>query len=190
VCEVVCCKTVDEASRALAQQYTDNQRRYIEQQLNNINSADESGKPTEIWKVINNLPGRKSKSAAKVKAENPKDRTSRWRQHFEKLLNNDTNQMDSFVAQQISETLEDVPTGEFSFEEISITARELKSGHASGADSIPPDILRDHAILNMLLPIPNSTYLTCEPMFPLSCAAARPRTCRETAAQQFPTAAQ
>jgi len=126
--------------------------------------ADESRKPTEIWKVINNLSSRKSKSAAIVKAENPKHRISWWCKHYEKLLNNDTNQIDSFVAQQISETLEDIPTGEFSFQEIAFAARQLKSGKASGTDGIPPDILRDPAILNVLLPILNSTYLTCEPL--------------------------
>ena len=99
----------------------------------------------------------KSKTTAKVKAENPKDRISGWRKHFEKLLNSDITTTDSFVAQPVSKTLEDIPTGEFSFAEIAIAATQLKSGKASGTDGIPPDILRDPAIPNMILPILNST---------------------------------
>jgi hypothetical protein len=117
------------ASLALARQYTTNQEKYIEEQLQNIRLADESRKPTEVWKVISNLTGRKSKPVAKVKPDSPEARISGWQCHFEKLLNNDVTPTDNFVARFVTKTLEDIPTGEILFKECLAASKQLKTGN-------------------------------------------------------------
>jgi len=65
------CKTVDEASRALAQQYTDNRRKCIEQQLNNINSADESRKPMKFGRSLTTCLAEKPSQQLKLRQKTP-----------------------------------------------------------------------------------------------------------------------
>ena len=80
---------VASASLALACQYTTNQEQYISSQIDRIQAADESRKPSEVWRTINELTGRKYKACAKIKAANPKARLAGWKGHFQKLLNNE-----------------------------------------------------------------------------------------------------
>ena len=155
------------ASKALARQYSTSQMKYIEGQLENIQAADESRKPSEVWKAINNLSGRKSKASVKIKAKSPADRLAGWKTHFENLLNNKTTHSDNFTVKRIfsgdGDILHDIPTGEITMEEVLAASRQLKKGKACGTDGIPPEVLRDPELLCLLHPILNSVFITCQP---------------------------
>jgi len=121
---------IDAASAALARQYSTSQMRYIEGQLENIQAADESRKPSEVWKTINNLSGRKSKASVKIKANSPADRLAGWKTHFENLLNNKTTHSDNFAIKRIfpgdGDILHDIPIGDITMEEVLIASRQIK----------------------------------------------------------------
>ena len=153
---------VASASLALSRQYTKNQEEFIRTQLDKIQSADESRKPTEAWQTINRLSGRKSKPSAKVKASSPQARLTGWKDHFEKLLNNEAPPSDNFTFRKVSDTLSNISIGDITFEEVLTASKAMKTGKASGVDGIPPEVLRDPDMLKLLHPILNQVYNTCQ----------------------------
>ena len=103
---------------------------------------------SSFYQGLKAVYGPKHKSSSAVKSKDgllitePKKVLERWSEHFNEVLNQDSI-FDMSVLKEIpqwdvNQSLDDLPT----LEEVLDSIKQLTSGKAPGADSIPPDIYK------------------------------------------------
>ena len=113
--------------------------RYLQKQVNELETADRLNNPRKTWKIINEMAGKSSiNPATQVKApdgrviENCEELMVEWKAHFEKLLNAPTVQS----SRQILPAENDlpIPTGDFTDDEMVKAIKSLNNHKAPGVD--------------------------------------------------------
>jgi len=72
--------------RELNQTYLEEQQKYIQGQIDKINSAAANQQFSLAWKTVNNISGRKKSPKSKLKAKTQEERLELWKHHFQGLL--------------------------------------------------------------------------------------------------------
>ena len=127
--------------------------------INIILSSFESNTSTNntkaAWKLIKKLSGKQSSSVV-IQGE---DRLNTWKNHFESLLNVDSNiSSDDLTMDYIFPPNNNISTSDFSYDELNTTVKQMKSGKAPGLDDLPLNLWKLPKLKNILLEYCNITF--------------------------------
>ena len=125
---------------SLNESYRCDELNSLQQQMEELQEADQKGHYNTTWKIINSISGQKSRSNPKVKKRDGSAPSSdnellaEWRDYFADLLNNDSGPPTSPLPPPADQDLPicvDPPT----LEEVQTAIRSMKSNKAAGLDS-------------------------------------------------------
>lgn len=134
----------------------------LEHLISKVEDADIRAQHAESWKLINEISGRKSAKAGKIKGKNKEERVQSWYQHFSNLLGKEpviTND-DEEVA-TVFENL-NIESGEFTMNEYQEVKKKLQTGKLPGGDEIPPEVLKYCDLDAIILDYANKLLLNHE----------------------------
>ena len=123
----------------LNESYRCDELAFIQEQMEDLQEADQRGDYNTTWKIINTISGQNSRSNHKVKKRDGTAPTSdtelldEWREYFADLLNNDSRTTSSPLPSPADQDLPicvDPPT----IEEIQKAIRSMKNNKAAGLD--------------------------------------------------------
>jgi hypothetical protein len=138
--------------KELSELYMVKQENYLNEMAEEIEQSIADGRNAQVWKVINQLSGRKTRTSGLIAAEDSDARVKLWFKYFKGLL--------SPVVKPVKENLflsKVVPdgllfqTGDFSLDELNRATKELRNGKSVGIDKIANEILKCQEISDMLL---------------------------------------
>ena len=124
---------------SLNESYRCDELNSLQQQMEELQEADQKGHYNTTWKIINSISGQKSRSNPKVKKRDGSAPSSdnellaEWRDYFADLLNNDSGPPTSPLPPPADQDLPicvDPPT----LEEVQTAIRSMKSNKAAGLD--------------------------------------------------------
>ena len=150
-------QTVD-ATRSLAQLYTDKEEAFYASMASEVEQASKDGKHSAAWRVIDRMTGRKRRQTCSIAADT-QERLSLWRDHFKQLLTSKAPDV-ALPALQVHNGTLPVDEGHISLHEITTAASQLKTGKACGIDSIPSELLRLTSIQEILSLVLNQAFET------------------------------
>ena len=137
--------------------YIDNQTNYIKEKSMKIQTGTKENKSEIVWKVLNEITGRKDRKQDKLKKENPEKGLKIWKEHFEKLLGQPAiNTTPSLTCAIIGHILP-TNTNNFTIEELNKTIEQLPTNKVSGPDDILADAWESCILLETLATIFNQT---------------------------------
>ena len=131
-------------------QLAEEQREYIQNQIDKIRDSVEDRQSRIALQTINEVSRRKNTAKAKLKAANQQKRIKLWKQHFENLLGNSLKITDEPITRIISKQL-DIKLGPFTQEELDSVLRKIKNRKAAGLDEIPPEVWKTRQFDDILL---------------------------------------
>ena len=118
------------------------------------------------WTLVKKLSGKISSKTICIEGEN---RLETWKNHFEKLLNNEKvtpihqqEEPDTNVV-KIFDNFPEIPTGELSQAEVDASVKSMKNGKAPGLDGLPPEFWKLSKVKKQLLKFCNMTYFGNRP---------------------------
>lgn len=130
-------------------------KKELMRKVDQVQQAHGQSQYRQAWKVINEICGRKKPKDGQVAGVTPEERVSTWFTHFQKLLDS---------APSVEECDEEIPTvfsdlniddGPFTAQECTRVKASLKQGKSSGPDSIPPEVLKNCELGDIILKICN-----------------------------------
>ncbi|ELT94719.1 hypothetical protein CAPTEDRAFT_198468 [Capitella teleta] len=107
---------------------------------------------TATWVVINEITGRKKTIEGQVAGASPEERVKTWYNHFQNLLGStpETEELEDVDMILAEGNISDDP---FSPEEYIKVKISLKQGKSSSPDEIPPEVLKNCDLDNIILDI-------------------------------------
>ena len=145
------------AQQELESAYNTERQKYIQLQIDQIQSAHINKKAATAWQVVNEVSGRKKSTQGKIKANNQEERIQKWKGHFQGLLGSAPVITDAPIQKIIPEELP-IKTGIFTEEELIKVLTNLKNGKACGLDNIPPEVWKTGNFNSILLQFCNEVY--------------------------------
>ena len=145
------------AQKELDQAYNSEQLKYVQHQIDEVESMHINKQASAAWQIVNNISGRKQSSQGKLKASSQDERLQKWKGHFQMLLGNTPTITDSPISKIIPQPL-NIKTGPFDNEELERVLKRLKNGKASGLDNIPPEVWKTGNFNDILLKLCNEVY--------------------------------
>ncbi len=100
---------------------------------------------------MNEVSGRKRSKAEQVKGDTPEDRVKSWFTHFRNLLGDPPTVTGEDLEIVDVLTNVDIDDGPFSMEELRKVKCSLKQGKRAGPDDIPPEVLRNCELDEIML---------------------------------------
>jgi len=88
-----------------------------------------------VWKIANEISGRKSTSTSKIRAASQEERLKKWKDHFQNLLGKPPRVTDTAIKTIVNHEL-DIKRGNFTLEELQMARKKCKNKKA--APDIPP----------------------------------------------------
>ena len=144
------------AKKELDNAYLQAEADYINGKITEIKNLHINKQHHAVWSTISEISGKCSKPTIRLKGGSVEKRLSNWTEHFTNLLGKEpqTSSNLSLARVQISETL-NIPTNEFSLNELKTVLKTIKSAKAFGPDNIPVIIWKDPIFHNLLLNLCN-----------------------------------
>ena len=130
--------------------------------IRRVEDADIRSQHGMSWKLINQISGRKSTKKGKLKGATASERIKSWYDHFNNLLGKEPTTVDPDVDVPIIFDTIGVKTGPFTMDEYQEVKKRLKSGKASGADGIPPEVLKYCNLDDIILQYANNLLFNNE----------------------------
>lgn len=137
--------------------YLQKQASYVEGKIDEINAAHHQRRSKTVWKVVNEVTGRKKSDSGRLKALNPSDRISTWKNHFATLLGATST---STTRAPVSTVIQDelpINTDDFTLDELRCCIKSLKNNKACGLDDIPAEVWKAQILDQELLGFCNKT---------------------------------
>ena len=130
----------------------------ISEKIKQVEEAHDSMKYGLSWQLINDISGRKSSQAARIKGNSSEDRVQKWYTHFKNLLGKAPELiMDDNPLEQVLSDLE-IDDHPFTMEEYRRAKKSLKNNKCGGEDGIMPEILKYVPIDDVILDFINQAY--------------------------------
>ena len=148
---------LNEARSALKDAYRIEQTNYLQSKITKIKNSSANKQSAEAWKTVNEITGRKSSNASKIKAATPAERTLIWNKHFEDLLGKPPVVTDHIITPIISKEL-NIKKGNFTMEELKKAVKSTKNRKACGLNKIPAEVWKLPEFHQILLDCCNSVY--------------------------------
>ena len=136
--------------------YLQKQAGYVQRKVDEIESAHHQRKSKLVWKTVNEVSKRKKKDSGRLKALNPRERISAWKDHFATLLGAPPTSSTTPIHTIVHEEL-NINTDDFSLEELDSCIRSLKNNKAAGLDDIPAEVWKSRILDEDLLDYCNKT---------------------------------
>ena len=152
-------ESMKQAKKFLFVSYDRLREEEIMEKVDQVQHAHGAGRYGEAWKVINEVTGRKKAKEGQVAGSSPEERVATWFTHFQKLLGD---------APSVEDSEEDIPTvfsdlniddGPFTEEEYAKAKSTLKQGKSPGPDNIPPEVLKNCGLDDIVLEICNMALM-------------------------------
>ena len=145
-----------EAIKDLDAMYLDKQAAYVEGKVVEINTAHHQCRSKTVWKIVNEVTGRKKSDSGRLKALNPSERIKAWENHFSTLLGSTPTTTRAPIRTIIPDELP-INTENFTIDELQCCIKSLKNGKACGLDDIPAEVWKSHILDKELLDFCNRT---------------------------------
>ena len=146
-----------ESQRELEDTYIQEQQKYIQLQIDQIDAAHTNRRASLSWKIVDQLRGKTKPSQAKLKANNREERLMSWKAHFQNLLGNAPTIGQTQIVKIIHTELP-IKKGPFIEAELEAVLRKLKNKKACGPDGIPPEVWKTGKFNDILLQLSNEVY--------------------------------
>jgi len=133
--------------------------REIMDKVDQVQHAHGAGQYGEAWKVINEVTGRKKSKEGQVAGASPEERVTTWFNHFKKLLGDSPSVQDPDEEIPIVFSDLDIDDGPFTEEEYAKAKSNLKLGKSPGPDNIPPEVLKNCELDDIILKMCNMAMM-------------------------------
>ena len=143
------------AKKNLDNAYLNAEADFIMGKIVTLEHLHSSNKHHRAWKTVKELSG-KSNSSPSIKGGSNKARTESWLHHFQNLLGKKASLPEnlSLPMEEISSGL-NIPTTNFTLDELKSTLKQIKPAKAFGPDNIPAIIWKDEHFYELLLNLCN-----------------------------------
>ena len=93
----------------------------------------------EVWRVINEMTGRKRTKEGQVEGHSPEERVTTWSSHFQKLLGVTADAAEEEEIPLVLQNLS-IDDGPFTLRELARAKTTVRGGKSAGPDGIPPEV--------------------------------------------------
>ena len=144
------------AKKNLDDAYLKAEADFILGKINTLEHLHTSNKHHQAWKTVKELSGKSSNSSPGIKGGSTKARKESWLRHFQNLLGKKANLPDdlNLPMEEISDQL-NIPTTNFTMDELKTVLNKVKPSKAFGPDNIPAIIWKDEHFYELLLKLCN-----------------------------------
>ena len=139
----------------LSELYDLEQEEYVKKKISEIEQAAENNRSSVVWKIANEISGRKSTTTSKIRASSQEERLKKWKDHFQDLLGKAPVVSDTPVRRIVNHEL-DIKCGNFTLDEVQKARKKCKDNKA--APDIPPEVWNTGAFDDILLEFSNDVY--------------------------------
>ncbi|ELT94673.1 hypothetical protein CAPTEDRAFT_208902, partial [Capitella teleta] len=145
-------QNLKEAKTLLYNTYDQLKEQEIKEKIHRVENLPDDSRYGEAWVVINEITGRKKTIEGQVAGASPEERVKTWYNHFQNLLGStpETEELEDVDMILAEGNISDDP---FSPEEYIKVKISLKQGKSSGPDEIPPEVLKNCDLDNIILDI-------------------------------------
>jgi hypothetical protein len=151
-------QNLKEAKTLLYNTYDQLKEQEIKEKIHRVENLPDDSRYGEAWVVINEITGRKKTIEGQVAGASPEERVKTWYNHFQNLLGStpETEELEDVDMILAEGNISDDP---FSPEEYIKVKISLKQGKSSGPDEIPPEVLKNCDLDNIILDICNHALI-------------------------------
>ena len=139
--------------------YESEQKKYIQNKIDETTNATTNQKSSEAWKAVNEITGRKTTNKAKLKAKNETERVILWKEHFQKLLGLQPTSENVNVTPIIDNDL-GIKSGNFTMDELKAALQNTQYAKACSLDNIPGEVWKLDDFSDILLQLCNAGLYT------------------------------
>ena len=141
----------------LEQAYNCVEEEDLNEKLENVITANIAYKHRESWKIINEISGRKKIKKGQMEGKTNLERINNWYKHFSNLLGKAPEVLDE--NEEIEPILQNlnIRSDPFDLQEYHKVKKAIKENKASGADGIPPEVLKRCDLDKTILSFCNQT---------------------------------
>ena len=147
----------NQSQRNLKNKYKEEQTKYLNNKIKEIQDASDNMKSSTAWKIVNEISGRKITNKAKLKAENQSQRIKKWEEHFKNLYGKPPI-ITNVETRTIIPHTPNIKTGIFEIKEVRNARESIGYGKAFGLDEIPPEVWKSGEFDQELLHFCNAVY--------------------------------
>ncbi|KAJ8355187.1 hypothetical protein AAFF_G00088010, partial [Aldrovandia affinis] len=150
---------LNEAKQLLFSTYDDRIKgEELMERVQRVQAAQGERQYGEAWRVINEMTGRKRTKEGQVEGHSPEERVVTWFNHFRRLLGTtaegDEEEIPSFLQNL------NIDDGPFTTSEFARAKTTLREGKSAGPDGIPPEVLKNCGLDNIILQFCNLALLS------------------------------
>ncbi|KAJ8389317.1 hypothetical protein AAFF_G00121820 [Aldrovandia affinis] len=149
---------LNEAKQLLFSTYNKIKGEELMERVQRVQAAQGERQYGEAWRVINEMTGRKRTKEGQVEGHSPEERVVTWFNHFRRLLGTtaegDEEEIPSFLQNL------NIDDGPFTTSEFARAKTTLREGKSAGPDGIPPEVLKNCGLNNIILQFCNLALLS------------------------------
>ncbi|KAJ8372628.1 hypothetical protein AAFF_G00280930 [Aldrovandia affinis] len=149
---------LNEAKQLLFSTYDKIKGEELMERVQRVQAAQGERQYGEAWRVINEMTGRKRTKEGQVEGHSPEERVVTWFNHFRRLLGTtaegDEEEIPSFLQNL------NIDDGPFTTSEFARVKTTLREGKSAGPDGIPPEVLKNCGLDNIILQFCNLALLS------------------------------
>lgn len=121
--------------------------------------ANEGKRHGEVWRLVNEVKGRKKNKIGQISGKSSEDRLQTWFMHFKNLLGNHptVNDEDGDIPTIFTDI--DIDDSMFTIAELKRVKSSLRQGKSAGPDGIPPEVFKHCELDDILLNICNTALM-------------------------------
>ena len=155
-------EVLNEAKQYLYSTYDRLKGEELREKVQRVEAAHGDMQYAESWKVINEMSGRKRSKEGQVIGNSPEERVDTWMTHFSNLLGGIPVVEDP--EGEILPVLTDlnIKDGPFTANEYNCVKASLQQGKSSGPDNIPPEVLKNCDLDELVLEMCNQALTSGE----------------------------
>ena len=152
-------EVLNEAKQHLFSTYDKIMGEELTEKVRRVEVAQGEQRYGEAWRVINEMSGRKRSKEGQIAGNSPEERVTSWFTHFRNLLG--THPPVDGAEEEIPAVLTNlnIDDGPFTVEELARGKSTLRQGKSAGPDGIPPEVLKNCDLDDIILEMCNLALL-------------------------------
>ena len=151
------CGELREAKQLLFSTYDNIKGEELMEKVQRVQAAQGEKKYGESWRVINEMTGRKRTKEGQVEGHSPEERMATWFNHFRSLLGSTADGAEEEIPPVLRNL--DIDDGPFTVTELAQAKGTLRAGKSAGPDGIPPEVLKNCDLDDIMLEFSNQALL-------------------------------
>ena len=150
-------RELNEAKQLLFNTYDTIKGEELMEKVQRVQAAQGEQQYGEAWRVINEMTGRKKTKERQVKGHSPEERVTTWFGHFQGLLGETAEAVEEDVPPYLQNLA--INDGPFTPGELARVKTTVKVGKSAGPDCIPPEVLKNCDLDDIILGFCNLALL-------------------------------